>query len=129
MVINDAEKKLNKLRNLIWYERLLYLPAKLAIGYVLYAFVDNGIFFIIAYILYCLGQLSARQLVNANEAEATIENAFKVLSDHFSDNYSKVVLQLEKFEDLNLELIELELRVSDLEEFVNIRTSNYDDKD
>ena len=101
------------LKNLVWMERLIYLPIKLGIAYAVYTYLEFGWFLIIAYVLFCLGEQSNRQFINAQEANIALNDLHKPPGAPQSafDRH----LELTELKD---QLASLELRITDLEESI-----------
>lgn len=95
------KEQLGKVREVIWYERLFYFPIRLVVAYLVYANFEHGLFFIAIYILFRLGEVSARQYITAQEFNIAIQNLN-------TPNYEQ-----ERLESLYLK--ELEERLSALE--------------
>ena len=79
MQINNTENEIKQIRRFMWLERLVFFPIKLVVAYLIYLYFDDGIFFILAYILFRLGEQSSRQFVNSHELNATIKNTHETL--------------------------------------------------
>ena len=94
-------------------ERLIYLPIKLDIAYAVYTYLEFGWFLIIAYVLFCLGEQSNRQFINAQEANIALNDLHKPPGAPQSafDRH----LELTELKD---QLASLELRITDLEESI-----------
>ena len=116
MNIARTPSSIRKTRNFIWLERLVYTPIKIGIAYYVYTTFDDGLFFIPAYLLFCLGEQSARHFVNTRELEAMTRESYEDMRNYYEEQNTRTILRLEKLEDLSLENVELIMRIEDLEE-------------
>lgn len=101
------------LKKLVWIERLIYLPIKLGIAYAVYTYLEFGWFLIITYVLFCLGEQSTRQFINAQETSIALNDLHKPPGTPQSvfDRHLELT-------DLKDQLASLELRITDLEESI-----------
>lgn len=109
-------QKVKKLRKSLWYERLLFFPIKLGIAYVVYAHFDDGIFFILAYILFCVSEQSALHFVNTQELNELIHKDYDTLNEQFSEHFNNIYKEIHKIEEQSLNITELDGRLNDLEQ-------------
>ena len=56
---------LEEIRSYIWFERLLFVPIKMAVVYYLYTYVENGMLYILFYLIYSLGVEHSLQSMNS----------------------------------------------------------------
>ena len=107
--------KIEKLKSSIWLERLVFFPIKVGIAHAVYANFENGVFYILAYILFCLGEQSTRYFLNTQELNTVIENIREHQSGDIARQNTDLFKRIEKLENQELTLVELDIRVSDLE--------------
>lgn len=115
MEVNDTENNLKKVRNHIWYERLLFLPIKLLVAYMAYTHLEHGVFYILAYILFSLSERNTKQFVTTQEIETIVHNTRISLGEHINKQNTDLFKRIEKLEEQELQLVELDVRISDLE--------------
>lgn len=96
---------------LAWIERLIYLPIKLGVAYAAGTYLEFGWFLVLAYVLFCLGELSTRQFINAQETNIALNALHKPLG--VAQTAFDRHIELTELKD---QLASLELRMTDLEE-------------
>lgn len=93
--------KIEEVRKAIWFERLLYFPIKLIVAYLIYANFEHGLFIVAMYVLYRQGELAARQYINAEELNFTLQSSHASLGDHFVKQHETFSERLSKLERVN----------------------------
>lgn len=81
-----TEAKIKKIREAMWHERLIFFPLKLIAAFLLYYYLEHGLFLIVAYVLFIIGELAARQYVNAEEANITFQNLHNSYAEGNAEN-------------------------------------------
>ena len=106
---------MKELRKSILYERLIFFPIKLGLAYFVYSHFETGIFWILAYLIYCVGDTAKILFVNIRELQALIEKYDADLNERVTSHLQGFASEIQGTETLSTDIMELKMRIEDLE--------------